>query len=368
MTMRLLQGALVALAVLYGAGNLWAQAASVMPAPIPQFFDTNGDPLNGGSLTFYAAGTTTPQAVYSDSTLSTSLGSVVTLNAAGRPASGGTPVPVFLSNTSYKILLKDSSGSTIWTADNQTGATYLAQQASMPTIQTTTATGTQNNFALSCGTSVATCILRVNNATDVTFTGFSALGAGTRLIVLSVGAGNVYLSHQSAFSNAANELLNLVTSSTTPLAAGYGRAEYVYDSTTQRWRLVNHQQGAWLTPTFSATDYTAATGTWTVGSGDVSSYRYYLEGRTLRIQLDLVSTDVSATPATLRLLVPNGFSVALSSNYALMRVSNAGAAVAVGIAQPVSTQIYFASTVSGGAWGIAAASTFVQGNMAFEVT
>lgn len=360
---------LVLLGWLLTAGVGWAQPASVMPAPIPQFFDSNGDPLAGGSLTFYAAGTTTPQAVYSDSSLSSSLGSVVTLNAAGRPASGGNAVAVYLlSSASYKILLKDSGGSTIWTQDNVAGATYLAQQAALPTVQTTTSTGTQNNFDLSCGTAVSVCILRANNATDTTFTGFESLGSGTRLIIVSVGAGNVYLSHQSGSSTAAYQMVNWVTSSTTPLAAGSGKAEYVYDSTSQRWRLVSHVQGGWIAPTFASTDYTASTGTWTVASGDVASYRYYLSGRTLQIQLDLNTTDVSATPATLRLLVPNSFSLPTTSNFCLIRVTNAGAATAVGIAQPVATQIYFSSTVGGAAWGAAAANTYVQGVMAFEVT
>lgn len=342
---------------------LAAAQAALMPGPIQQYFDSSGNPLANGSLTFYAAGTTTPLAAYADASLATPLSNPLTLNSAGR-----TTTPVFLSSgSSYKILLKNSSGSTIWTVDNVAGGTYLAQQAALPQVQTTTSTGTQNDFVLSCSTTAVICVLRVNNASDVTFTGFSALSSGSRLIVVAVGAGNVYLSPQSGGSTPAYRLINVATSSTTPLAANAGRAEYVYDSTTARWRLVSHEQGAWITPTYAGTDYTASAGTWTVGSGDVSVYRYYLTGRILNVQLELANTDVSTTPATLRLLVPNTFTLNSISIYNLIRVSNGGAAVAVGIAQPVSNQIYFASTVGGAAWSASAASTYVQGFMSFEV-
>ncbi|MCA3080539.1 MAG: hypothetical protein ING71_17325 [Rhodocyclaceae bacterium] len=48
-------------------------------------FDANGDPVSGATISFYQPGTTTPKAVYSDATLTTSLGSVLTTNAAGEP-------------------------------------------------------------------------------------------------------------------------------------------------------------------------------------------------------------------------------------------------------------------------------------------
>lgn len=40
--------------------------ASVMPTPKQQFFDAAGNPLSGGLLYTYMAGTTTPKATWSD--------------------------------------------------------------------------------------------------------------------------------------------------------------------------------------------------------------------------------------------------------------------------------------------------------------
>jgi hypothetical protein len=48
-------------------------------------FDANGDPVSGATINFYEPGTTTPKAVYSSSTLSTSLGTQLTTNAGGEP-------------------------------------------------------------------------------------------------------------------------------------------------------------------------------------------------------------------------------------------------------------------------------------------
>lgn len=74
--------------------------------------DDNGDPLNGGKVYTYAAGTTTPKASYSSSAASTPLANPVVLDSAGR-------AEIWLVG-SYKIVVKDSSDTTIHTTDNIT--------------------------------------------------------------------------------------------------------------------------------------------------------------------------------------------------------------------------------------------------------
>ena len=49
-----------------------------------QFFDNNGNPLSGGKLYTYAAGTTTPQATYASAAGSTLNTNPIILDAAGR--------------------------------------------------------------------------------------------------------------------------------------------------------------------------------------------------------------------------------------------------------------------------------------------
>jgi hypothetical protein len=98
--------------------------ANRLSQPILQFCDQNGLPYAGGTLSFYLAGTSTPATVYSNSGLSISLGTVVTLDAAGRPNSSGagggsgTEVGIFLQVLGYKVTLADVNANLIWTADN----------------------------------------------------------------------------------------------------------------------------------------------------------------------------------------------------------------------------------------------------------
>ncbi len=85
----------------------------VIPWVPQQFLKDDGNPCAGCSLYSYAAGTTTPQATYSDSALTTPQQNPIVLGAAGRPTS-----TIYLSGSSYKFLLTLSGGTTVWTRDN----------------------------------------------------------------------------------------------------------------------------------------------------------------------------------------------------------------------------------------------------------
>ena len=96
-------------------GLLAAQTGTVMPEPKIQFFDNNGDPLGGGKLYSYAAGTTTPQDTYTTNTLGVANANPVILDSAGRAT-------VFLNQSlSYKFELRTSAEVVIWTQDGITG-------------------------------------------------------------------------------------------------------------------------------------------------------------------------------------------------------------------------------------------------------
>src|SRR3990167_6791621 len=103
-----------------GLFSLEIHMAQRLSNPFPQFWSSSAA-YSGGTLYFYATGTDTPLAVYSDKTLDTSIGTSIELNSAGRFASN-----VFLQNVDYKIVLKDSAGATIWTADPVCGSDFIA--------------------------------------------------------------------------------------------------------------------------------------------------------------------------------------------------------------------------------------------------
>lgn len=87
-------------------------------------FDDSGDPLAGGLLYTYVAGTTTPQATYTDQGGGTPNANPVVLDANGRAS-------VWLDPTlSYKLVLKTSAGVTIYTVDEVVG---ILEDDSVPT-------------------------------------------------------------------------------------------------------------------------------------------------------------------------------------------------------------------------------------------
>jgi len=84
---------------------------------VDQFFDTNGLPLSGGTIKSYLAGTTTATSMYTDSS-GTSAGSSITLNVRGEPEVSGNTINIWLDEgVTYKFVLADSSGTSIWTDD-----------------------------------------------------------------------------------------------------------------------------------------------------------------------------------------------------------------------------------------------------------
>lgn len=88
-----------------------------------QFFDDSGDPLSGGKIYTYAAGTTTPLTTYTNSTGVTPNANPVVLDSAGR-----VPEEIWLDSTlNYKFVLQSFTGTLIWTKDNVTG--ILASQS-----------------------------------------------------------------------------------------------------------------------------------------------------------------------------------------------------------------------------------------------
>lgn len=95
---------------------------SVNPSPIggfaAQFFDNNGQPLSGGKIYTYAAGTTTPQATYTSATGVTPHANPIVLDSAGRVPGG----EIWLTDSLiYKFVIETSTAILIGTYDNITG-------------------------------------------------------------------------------------------------------------------------------------------------------------------------------------------------------------------------------------------------------
>lgn len=92
---------------------------TLAPYLTQQFFNNGGTFNAGGFLQTFAGGTNTPIATFTDSTGLTSNTNPIVLNARGECSIW------LLPNTSYKFVLQDPAGNTIWTRDNVTNAQLL---------------------------------------------------------------------------------------------------------------------------------------------------------------------------------------------------------------------------------------------------
>jgi hypothetical protein len=107
-----------------------------MPWTIPQFLTATPSPYAGFYLVFYAAGTSTPQNVYSDQLGNTSLGNQVILDTTGYPSDGVNPVSIYYGATGYRIdlcppnllMTGPDTGSPVRSVDNteNVGQVYIS--------------------------------------------------------------------------------------------------------------------------------------------------------------------------------------------------------------------------------------------------
>ena len=109
-----------------------------------QLFDNNGNPLAGGKIFTYLAGTTTPAPTYTSSNGAIAHSNPIVLDGAGRVPSG----EIWLTDgIQYKFVVEDAANNLIGTYDNLTGinsnfVAFTAQQE----IQTATAGQTVFNL------------------------------------------------------------------------------------------------------------------------------------------------------------------------------------------------------------------------------
>lgn len=108
--------------------------------PFLAFQDADGNPLSGGFIYTYAAGTDTPKATFTTQAANIEQTNPIELDDAGRAT--------WWINGAYKYVVKDSLGNTIATTDNVTSFNTLAE-AEDAFFQSFSGTGSQTAFTLS---------------------------------------------------------------------------------------------------------------------------------------------------------------------------------------------------------------------------
>jgi len=93
---------------------------TIATSPKFQFLDSNGNPLAGGTLTTYLAGTTTPETTWQDQALTVTNTNPITLDSRGEC------VLWLDSAKEYKFILENAVGVSQWTQDDVSGAQSVA--------------------------------------------------------------------------------------------------------------------------------------------------------------------------------------------------------------------------------------------------
>jgi hypothetical protein len=138
---------------------------SLATPPKLQFFDLNGAPLSGGKLYTYVAGTTTPQASYTDYGGGTANANPVILDSRGEAS-------VWLGTALYKMALYDSTNVLIWTVDNLNGG-------DVATLAQLAASGGSNLIGfLQAGTGAVATTVQSKLRESITPEDFGAVGDG----------------------------------------------------------------------------------------------------------------------------------------------------------------------------------------------
>jgi hypothetical protein len=171
--------------------------ANLGPAPKAQFFTAAGQPLVGGKVYTYAAGTTTPLATYTSSSASSANPNPIILDGRGECNIWFSPA------SAYKIKLTDSNDVEIYVVDNITSAGYVSGGS---IINSSIVNGTMSGSALSGVTianssinsssinssSINNTVIGATTPTTATFTTFSgswaSLPAGTRMLFVQTAA------------------------------------------------------------------------------------------------------------------------------------------------------------------------------------
>lgn len=153
--------------------------ANLIPSPVMQFFDTAGNPLVGGKLYTYAAGTTTPQATYTDATAITANPNPVILNSRGEAAIWCD------SSLAYYLVLKDSADNLIWTADDVNDLNNV-------TLTTFAGSTGSSLIGYNAGGSATTRTVQSKLREYISVTDFGAKGDGTTDDTLAVSDAAAY--------------------------------------------------------------------------------------------------------------------------------------------------------------------------------
>ena len=161
--------------------------ANLGPAPKAQFLTAAGQPLVGGKVYTYAAGTTTPLVSYTDASGASANTNPIILDGRGECSIWFAP------SSAYKIKLTDSNDVEIYVVDNIVGSGYVSGGTVVSSsVVNSSITGGIISGATVTTSTIDSTIIGGSSPSSATFTSFAgswaSLPAGTRMIFAQTSA------------------------------------------------------------------------------------------------------------------------------------------------------------------------------------
>lgn len=155
--------------------------AKICPYVFFQLLDDNGEPLSGGKLYTYEAGTSTPKATYTSSDESAANANPIILDSSGR-------ADVWLESGAYKFVIDDSNDVLVEEVDNIVGDASNVFGATVTDVASNlTVNEVYQNNILNCTAAVTLSLLDVATAEE-----------GFLFVVKNVSGGSVIIDPDGA--------------------------------------------------------------------------------------------------------------------------------------------------------------------------
>jgi hypothetical protein len=237
---------------------------------------------------------------------------------------------LFTGGAAGDLLMRDPTDPTFGAAWHPRGASkYIINGDS----------GAQSNWA-PAGFDSATSVIYWNGTAPATIHGLAG-GINGQVVTIKNHSSNgsiLTFPYYSATALPENRFVNNASSGATQIAAE-GSITFLLAVAAGPWFLLAHEQGAWITPPFSAADY----GGWAVAAGQVTLARYRLSGRTLQWSLYISGASL-ASPAAVSRSIFGGFTTPPAAYFAFVHSVSDSAGATAGFGQHTSVITFYRDT------------------------
>lgn len=339
--------------------NTALPVADISGIKVPQ--DTAGNVIDGRVLTIENVSVNSPLRIFSEHTASLPRNRI-TLPWA--PAGTETDLQWFHLMPSSLVVLIYNATKARWVLHGQTNEA----------IRLTATFGSNQNDYNPSGFRSSKYASLGATAANLTISGFDGQ--------TTVGTSNVPYPSTKTITNDGLFTFDILHMNTASVAANRvacpGSVRYrlhpresvvLYRSASDTWKIAE-KADQWIDVAFVAGNFTASAGNWTVDSGDIETLCYQLDGNMMTVSFAIKTTDLSAGPASMRILIPAGKTAARNIYNALAAAVDAGVNVNTGFSRVLAggTVIDIFKDTASTAWTATAAhNTNVYGQITFMV-